>query len=368
MNKRKNSNVKQRICSASVVAMLAFSLLIAVTAPAVADPGWLAGWSYREPVNISSSSVLTDYQVNVTVDTAGLILDSKMQLDGDDIRFTDSDGTTLLNYGIESGINTDTTKIWVNVSSVSTSGTTIYMYYGNLSASSVSNGTATFEFFDDFDNVDNWEYQTFYNWGDNHTIFSVSNGSLVITSSDNNRAGPTTKAAQLSQGQKFEARVVTRSGSANTIQLLYQSYGNTYENIPYAPNVYEVWIAQNHVGTKLYGPGPGEDVSSNPYIEYMTTDYVHFGTREKGEVYNENSAWDTANFKLAFYTYSLGTIEIDWVFVRKYVCSEPGVTIGSEEEKEPSQQPIPEFSSIAIPVAAILGLLFLFNYRKQRRN
>jgi len=29
---------------------------------------------------------------------------------------------------------------------------------------------------------------------------------------------------------------------------------------------------------------------------------------------------------------------------------------------------IPEFSTIAIPVAAILGLLFLFNYRKQRRN
>ena len=94
MNKEKNSNVKQRICSASVVAMLA------LTAPAVADPGWLAGWSYREPVNISSSSALTDYQVLVTVDTASLIFDGKMQLNGDDIRFTDSDGTTLLSYWI----------------------------------------------------------------------------------------------------------------------------------------------------------------------------------------------------------------------------------------------------------------------------
>ena len=368
MNKEKNSNVKQRICSASVVAMLALSVLIALTAPAVADPGWLAGWSYREPVNISSSSALTDYQVLVTVDTASLIFDNKMQLDGDDIRFTDSDGTTLLNYWIESGINTDTTKIWVNVSSVSTTGTTIYMYYGNLSASSVSNGAATFEFFDDFDNVDNWEYQTFYNWGENHTIFSASNGNLVITSSGDNRAGPTTKAAQLSQGQKFEAKVVTRSGSANTIQLLYQSYGNTYENIPYAPNVYEVWIGKNHAGTERWdgGAGSGEDVICYPYIEYMTTDYVHFGTR-KGEVYSEDSPWNGANFKLAFYTYYTGTIEIDWVFVRKYASSEPETTIDSEEE-EPAEQPIPEFSSIAIPVAAILGLLFLFNYRKQRRN
>ena len=31
-------------------------------------------------------------------------------------------------------------------------------------------------------------------------------------------------------------------------------------------------------------------------------------------------------------------------------------------------EPIPEFSTIAIPVAAILGLLFLYNYRKRRRE
>lgn len=31
-------------------------------------------------------------------------------------------------------------------------------------------------------------------------------------------------------------------------------------------------------------------------------------------------------------------------------------------------EPIPEFSTMAIPVVSILGLLFLFNYRKQRRN
>ena len=30
--------------------------------------------------------------------------------------------------------------------------------------------------------------------------------------------------------------------------------------------------------------------------------------------------------------------------------------------------PIPEFSTIAIPIAAILGLLFFFNYRKRRKE
>ena len=263
MNKEKNSNVKQRICSASVVAMLALSVLIALTAPAVADPGWLAGWSYREPVNISSSSALTDYQVLVTVDTASLIFDNKMQLDGDDIRFTDSEGTTLLNYWIESGIDTDTTKIWVNVPSVSTTGTTIYMYYGNTGASSVSNGTATFEFFDDFDNVDNWEKQKFYSFGSDTVSFSASNSKLVITSSGDNRAGPTTTTPHLTQGQKFEAKVVTRLGSAQTCQLAYKEYSNTYENIAYAGNHYEVWIGEwvsgHSEGDERYDGGAGRE-------------------------------------------------------------------------------------------------------------
>jgi len=38
MNKEKNRNVKLRFCSASVVAMLSLSMLIAVMAPATADP------------------------------------------------------------------------------------------------------------------------------------------------------------------------------------------------------------------------------------------------------------------------------------------------------------------------------------------
>ena len=144
MKKETNRNVKQRICSASVVAMLALSLLIALTTPAVAAPGWLSGWSYREPVNISSSSALTNYQVNVTVDTASLISAGKMNASGDDIRFTDSDGTTLINYWIESGINTASTKIWVKVPTIPTTVTTIYMYYGNTTAASDSDYDNTF--------------------------------------------------------------------------------------------------------------------------------------------------------------------------------------------------------------------------------
>jgi len=109
-------------------------------------------WKYRKPITITGSSEnLTDYQVLITLDTASLISDGKMKSDCSDIRFTDADDNQTLPYWIESNCNTSQTKIWVKVPSIPTNGTTIYMYYGNLSASSASDGDTVFEFFDDFE-------------------------------------------------------------------------------------------------------------------------------------------------------------------------------------------------------------------------
>jgi len=102
---------------------------------------WLSGWTYRRPITVTNNttSALTNYQVLITIDTASLISAGKMRSDGGDIRFTDSDGVTLINYWIESGINTTSTRIWVKVPSIPASGsTTIYIYYGNPSATSSS--------------------------------------------------------------------------------------------------------------------------------------------------------------------------------------------------------------------------------------
>ena len=134
-----------------IVFLLVFSMLVPSK---VQGAGWWdTSWVYRKPINITenSGSTLTDYQILVTVDTQSLISTIKMRSDCGDIRFIDSDDSTNLSYWIESGINTLSTKIWVKVPSISASSTkTIYMYYGNPSATSISNGTATFIFFDDF--------------------------------------------------------------------------------------------------------------------------------------------------------------------------------------------------------------------------
>ncbi|MEW5759692.1 MAG: DUF2341 domain-containing protein [Candidatus Thermoplasmatota archaeon] len=116
-------------------------------------PSPLLGWNYRKPINITNSvSALTDYQVLVTFNTASLISDRKMRPDCGDIRFTDSDCSTSLNYWLESGCNSTDTRIWLKIPSVPVGSKTIYMYYSNHSATSISNGDNTFLFFDDFEN------------------------------------------------------------------------------------------------------------------------------------------------------------------------------------------------------------------------
>jgi hypothetical protein len=98
------------------------------------------GWLYKKPITISNAAGdLTDYQVLVVLDTQSLISQGKMRSDCGDIRFFDSDGTTLLDYWIEDGINTPNTRIWVKVPFIQANSTkTIYVYYGNSNATSLS--------------------------------------------------------------------------------------------------------------------------------------------------------------------------------------------------------------------------------------
>ena len=106
-------------------------------------------WNKRKPVTVDNSlnpEDLTNYQVRVNVQ-----YDSDMNSDFSDLRFTSSDEKTLLPYWIESYTASTSAVVWVNVPSVLASSTeTIYMYYGNPSASSESNPNTTFDLFVDF--------------------------------------------------------------------------------------------------------------------------------------------------------------------------------------------------------------------------
>jgi len=109
----------------------------------------LSGWQYFDLViinNTQNPNNLTNYIALITLNTQTLIQYGEMRPDCGDIRFTDSDGNTLLNYWIEPNTcNTNNTKIWVKVPFIpGGSSKTIYLWYGNPNATSMSNVYSVF--------------------------------------------------------------------------------------------------------------------------------------------------------------------------------------------------------------------------------
>lgn len=101
-----------------------------------------SGWTHVQGFTVTNNTttLATNYQLKLIIDTQTPIGAGEMLANGDDIRFgSDCQGTTLYNYWIESGINTATTTIWVKIDTLGASDSRhVYMYYGNSSATTVS--------------------------------------------------------------------------------------------------------------------------------------------------------------------------------------------------------------------------------------
>ena len=118
---------------------------------------WNPDWQYRVPVTLESNGTKTNSVAQIVIDTQQLILANKMKPDCSDVRFVDSDDETELKYFVW-GCNSNVTLFLVSVPYVS-SGKTIYLYYGNPSASGVSQISQSFDFanyFTDFCSFPEW--------------------------------------------------------------------------------------------------------------------------------------------------------------------------------------------------------------------
>lgn len=87
-----------------------------------------------------------------------LYVDGNSKPDFADIRFTAKDGITELDYWLENKTDSVMATFWVELSAdISSVDDTIYVYWGDGTASSQSNGDSTFTYFDDFeDNLNEW--------------------------------------------------------------------------------------------------------------------------------------------------------------------------------------------------------------------
>lgn len=105
-------------------------------------------WPFRTTVSIqeNSGTLLTDYQVKMTI--TGTLLNDQYSWtnNGFDLRVFDSDDSTELEFWIESWNKaTKTATVWVRFTTLAAnSNRTIYLYYGNQSATPRANVPFTF--------------------------------------------------------------------------------------------------------------------------------------------------------------------------------------------------------------------------------
>lgn len=154
-----------------------------------ADDGkaWLTGWRYRKRHVINpSNNAGTHYQIKIVTyygsgvdynnNTASppigyVYLNAHCRGDFGDVRFTGSDGQTLLKYWMERFFVNDNATFWVRVlDDLSSSPVQIYIYYGKSDATSASNPEETFQAYlscegypDNTVQPGNWT--EFHNWG-----------------------------------------------------------------------------------------------------------------------------------------------------------------------------------------------------------
>jgi len=130
---------------------------------------WNRSWNYRKMITINNSQVeedLTNFTVLINITDNDL--KDKAQSDGDDIAFTNIDGTVQYDHEIELFDNSSGHLIaWVKIPQLSSSSNTLlYMYYGNAGATNQQNIPGTWDS----------NYTAVWHFNNNSLADSTSNG------------------------------------------------------------------------------------------------------------------------------------------------------------------------------------------------
>lgn len=213
----------------AVLALFAISIILPFIPQNVfADSAWYStNWSYRKTITVNGTvlGAQTNYQLLINVhygsgtdNATDVFCNSKCTATFSDIRFANS-VNTLLDYWTENSTESDKARFWVEFDSIPTAPNqaTFYMYYGNPSATSSSNGTNTFIKFDDFE------------WGSSGDDIDASGGSVTWTISGANQAEISTdhavsgtRSAKVIGSAGYYRMITALTASTNTYAIQYQ--------------------------------------------------------------------------------------------------------------------------------------------------
>ena len=158
---------------------------------------WLDGWSSRVKMTIDSDLVdadLTNFPVLVYLQDGGNFAFADALANGNDIRFTQSDGISLLAYERQYHTSPEA-WYWVRLPSVSSSADTdFYVYYGNAGA---SDGAAP-------SNVWDSDFVAVYHLGEANTGMVIADSTGGHNAAKKSNAEPSQTTGAIGKGQDFD--------------------------------------------------------------------------------------------------------------------------------------------------------------------
>ena len=289
---------------------------------------WLTGgWGKRQKLTLTggASGAQTAFQLKLTV-----AYDSDMQVDFDDLRFTQSDGTTLVDCWLESKTDSISAIVWVEFPTTPANTVTedYYMYYGNSGASNVWNGTNTFLHFDDFSgsSVDTGK------WATNQSP-TVSGG--FLTCDANTEYVKSLTSWNQNVAHRFNAKFY---GTANP-WAGFQNGTSTplIRIIGDYPNAGDCTLnnyVSSHVRTDM----------GNYLDAFYTFEIEWLSASTKGYVDDVLKATHTSqiassSLPVEFLSTVTGHIQADWSLVRKHVANPATYGFGGEESAPSAGHP-----------------------------
>jgi len=322
----------------------------------ILDPlWWNTSWRNARPINIwtSSGTAGSDYSVFLNI-----TYDSDMQADFDDVRFTDDDNTTELDYWMNPDycFSSNYCYFWVEViDNITTSNTTIWMWYNNSIVGNNSDIQSTFVYGDDFEdgsiNSSLWQSgEVLGTWSEEDGVLKQTSTTVgdkfVIVNHTLDRWVTAVKIRPDSLESDRRGGLV----SWETADGHYYGYYGHYFGIMYN-DVTDVVILDQHVGWKT-PVDPGFTFTAGTWYNMeMQSPNGSFTGGRAWQLTEDRPGWQTSEIMTArtekntgMYAYH-STFSFDNFRVRKYADPEPLVSFGSEISPPDSTPPTITFMS-----------------------
>lgn len=294
-----------------------------------------SGYFLTQPVNFSPDGAQTNYPLKLTVysgtgtNTAGnLYCQVKCANWPYDIHFTNNANVTIGHW--RESYDATSQIVWINCTSIASTGKTNFnMYYGDGS-SDTSNGTRVFPLFDDF----NSGTVSSAKWTPSGAITTTGTGGK-LTAYGTSSWGYLKSAISFPLGYAMRTRAnylgasgaggsslgYGSAGSANSCDLIYYNTGGSLNKL-------RAWSASN---------ANTDTVATISPASYQIYDVSRYSTKYTAQIAGGTLLTATSTqtnnqvFTLATIAGSSYGIEVDWILFHKVTANEPTFTAPSGE-------------------------------------